>query len=132
MKTTLKQLTAVILFALFLFVGNVYASNYEIKSTKAEETDIQTESWMKNEVVLNTANTTFLDLTQETEVNRGLESWMTNSASWETTYNVTEEFESKLELENWMLDNETWNTEKKSADPVLILEPWMTDSKLWE
>ena len=132
MKTTLKQLTAVILFALFLFVGNVYASNYEVKSLKAVETAIQLESWMTNEVVWNTANTKFVDFTQETEVNRGLESWMTNSSSWETSYNVTEEFESILELENWMLDNENWNTEKKSADPVLILEPWMTDSKLWE
>jgi len=96
MKTTVKQLTAGTIIALFLLVGNVNAKGTEVKASGHEniETSLQIEKWMTNEEIWNNTTETISTINQESESGLELENWMTSAETWNFNNSiVTDTFE---------------------------------------
>jgi len=110
MKTRIKQLTAMVIFAIILLAGNVNAEgNKAILASSLEtsvETSLQMESWMTDEAVWNTSSAAIVVI--ETEADLEMENWMTDDETWEVSPRLVQETENKLELEQWMMNENNW------------------------
>ena len=110
MKTTLKQLAALIIFAILFLAGNVNAEGHKSITASSLETTVETtlemESWMTDEAVWNTATTEIVF--EETDSKLEIQSWMTDAVKWEVAPKLVMETETGLELENWMVDENNW------------------------
>ncbi len=110
MKTGIKQLSALAIFAIILLAGNVKAEgNKAILASSletTEETSLQLENWMTNEAVWNT-NTTAI-IVNEADAELELENWMVDDTNWEVMPRLVQETDNKLELEQWMFNESNW------------------------
>ena len=70
----------------------------------------------------------------ETEKNLELESWMTDASYFGSSVSADQAIsEEALELEDWMINNPYFvvTVSPDEKEPVLELEAWMMDDKLW-
>lgn len=92
------------------------------------EEALEIESWMTNEIYL---NTNALTITDEADEALNLEDWMmTNSNFRNNMFVITDETEAGLEIESWMLNTDSFNSTglQSDLDVDLKIESWMTDS----
>jgi hypothetical protein len=133
MKTTMKQLTAGTIIALFLLVGNVNAKGTEVKASGHEniETSLQIEKWMTNEVIWNSDTETISAINQDFETSLELENWMTSAETWNFNNSFVVETEAGLKVETWMTNAEKWNVEIAADETKLAVEGWMINDSIW-
>jgi len=110
MKTGIKQLTAMAIFAIILLAGNVKAEgNKAILASSLEtsvETSLQMENWMTDEAIWNTSSSAIF--VNETDAELEMENWMVDDETWEVTPRLVQETENNLELEQWMINENNW------------------------
>jgi len=134
MKTTVKQIATGTLIALILSVVNVKAEGTDKKDSTREniETSVEQEYRTSDETILNTNFINYEELNHESEGSIELESWMTDSETWDNNINFFEEKENRLELESWMFGSEIGIENNLVEDEILTIESWMFDSNLWK
>lgn len=132
MKTIAKQLAAGTFIALLLMGGNVKATETKTSSRAMDETTLQLEEWMTDEIVWNTNSLNITEFAVEAETSLELENWMTSENSWDVYNTFVEEVESEMGLEVWMTNDETWNTVNNDIESELTVESWMVNSDIWE
>jgi hypothetical protein len=110
-------------------------ASLEILLEEEVEETLELEDWMTNE-----ANFTSVFTVEEAVENPlEIEDWMKDETYFAVPSLIVEvEIEEALEVENWMLNTENFSGKDLSVqlaqvkDYELEIEPWMTDSKVWE
>ena len=134
MKNTVKQLAVVTFIALILLAGNVKAEGTELLASGHEMTEasLQLENWMTDESTWNTNTFFAADFALEAETALELESWMLGESVWSSDMPLVTEIEADVELESWMTSADNWNVQTSVVEEKLVIEDWMTDSKVWK
>ena len=134
MKTTVKQLAALIFTALLIVAVNAKTEATETVngSLKVMETELKVENWMTDDSLWNTDSPAMVNINQETETKMILENWMTSESTWDTNFWLNLEPETELEVEDWMTNDEAWNASEMNREAALQLEEWMISNKNWQ
>lgn len=138
MKTTIRQTAAGTIITMLLIVGSVSAKATELRTAvlNINETSLQLENWMTDEIIWdsNSFKTADLPLESKTEREMRLKNWMTSNNAWNLNQQIVLVAEPELELENWMTSNSLWNINQEiilDAEPELEVEDWMTNEAMW-
>lgn len=111
MKTTITKLAAIILFSLFVLVGNSDAkeTKFDVANIETTESTLQLEDWMLSDSIWSTRESFFFETIVEKVME--LEDWMTSKLLWNVkdSVEINNDLEQKIEVEPWMTDENIWN-----------------------
>ena len=120
---------------LYVSYSSSEATNFELLLEAEVEELLELEDWMTNEANFLTS----YSIEEAIETPMELEDWMTDETYFsESSLSLEVVVEEALEIEDWMLDTENFSVENTSFEHTtakeyeLELEPWMTNSKVWE